>query len=135
MNQNANWWFCKGYSLLQRLEWILHDGRFSKWSRFSNISRFFEVFFSHNNSKLFVEWIVTCFFGISIFDPKWRFFKGYNPLHDGRFSKWSHFSNIWCFFGQFFAQNNWKWFVEWTLTCFLELKFFTQNAKWGFCKG
>ena len=30
------------------------------------------------------------------------------PLHDGRFSKWSHFSNIWWFLERFFAQNNFK---------------------------
>ena len=28
------------------------------------------------------------------------------PLHDGRFSKSSHFSNIWCFLKRFFAQGN-----------------------------
>ena len=49
------------------------------------------------------------------------------PLHDGRFSKCSHFSNISCFFERFFAQHNSKWFVEWILTCFLEFYFLTQS--------
>ena len=42
------------------------------------------------------------------------------PLHDGCFSKWSHFLIILCVFspGQFFAHNNSKGFAEWILTCF-----------------
>ena len=30
---------------------------------------------------------------------------GLYPLHDGLFSKWSHFSNIYCFFGGFFCRE------------------------------
>ena len=48
-------------------------------------------------------------------------------MHDGRFSKCSHFSLIWCFLERFFAQKNSKTFVEWILTCFLEFKFFSQS--------
>ena len=33
-------------------------------------------------------------------------FESLYPLHDGRLSKSSHFSNIWCFLKRFFAQNN-----------------------------
>ena len=28
---------------------------------------------------------------------------------------------------RFFAQNKWRWFVEWILTCFLEFQFLTQS--------
>ena len=34
------------------------------------------------------------------------------PLEDGQISKLSHFSNIWCFFERFFAQNNSNSLVE-----------------------
>ena len=34
-------------------------------------------------------------------------------LQDGRFSKMSQFSNIWCFFKRFFAQNKSNVLVEW----------------------
>ena len=41
-------------------------------------------------------------------------------MHDGRFSKYSYFSNIYCFLEQFFAQNDCKSFEEWILKFFLE---------------
>ena len=44
-------------------------------------------------------------------------------MHDGRFSKCSHFSNIERFLEQFLAQKNSKSFEEWILTCFFEFNF------------
>ena len=48
-------------------------------------------------------------------------------MHDGRFSKCSHFSNIYCFFERFFARSNCKWFEEWILAWFLEFEFLSQS--------
>ena len=45
------------------------------------ISQIFGVFravFAESNSKLFVEWILTCFFVILIFDPKRGLCMGYS---------------------------------------------------------
>ena len=47
-----------------------------------------------------------------------RILHGLELLYDGGFLKRSYFSNIWCFFERFFAENNCKLFVEWILTCF-----------------
>ena len=42
------------------------------------------------------------------FCPKVGILHGLYPLHDGRFSKWSHFLNISVFLEWFFAQKNSK---------------------------
>ena len=52
---------------------------------------------------------------------------GLQSLENGRFSKWSHFSNIWCFSEQFFAQNNSNALVESSFACFWNFKFLTQT--------
>ena len=49
------------------------------------------------------------------------------PFQDGRFSKLSHFSNIWCFFERLFAQNNSNILVEWFFACFWHFQFLTQT--------
>ena len=108
----------------------LHDGRFSKWSHFLNIWRFFDRFLVQNNFKWFVEWMLTVFWNFN-FLPKVGILRGLQSLHDGRFSKWSHFSNIWCFSRVVFAQNDSKCFVEWMLTCFLEFSFLTQSENFA----
>ena len=114
----------------------LHNGRFSKWYNFSNIWCFFHRFFAQNNCKWFVEWILKRFFLIKFLNgiAKWGFWKGFSPVHDGRFCKWSHFSNFSCFSCGFFAQNNSKWFVEWILPYFLEFEFLTQSRILQVCK-
>ena len=48
-------------------------------------------------------------------------------MHDGRFSKCSHLSNIECFLKQFFAQHNSKSFEEWILTCFFFILIFDSK--------
>ena len=54
--------------------------------------------------------------------PKVRILQKLQPLHDGRFLKWSHFSNIQCFFFRAFfcklKKLDLKRFLEWILTCF-----------------
>ena len=47
-------------------------------------------------------------FGISILDPKEGCFMGYGFCMMANFQDNLFFSNIWCFFEQFFAQNNCK---------------------------
>ena len=49
------------------------------------------------------------FFDILIFEPKSGFCMGSSLyMHDGRFLKCSHFSNIWCLLEKFFGKNNCK---------------------------
>ena len=52
--------------------------------------------------------------------PKPTILHGLQPLQNGRFSKWSHFWNIWCFFERFFTQNSFNGVVESISACFLE---------------
>ena len=97
----------------------LNNGPFSK----SLISRIFDVFCSGFLNRTSVNDLYNGFSHVFCnfnFRPKVRILHGLQPLHDGPFSKWSHFSNIWCFFQRFFAQNNCKLFVECIFTCFLE---------------
>ena len=51
------------------------------------------------------------------FQHKLHILHGLWTLQNGRFSKWSHFSNIWCFFQWFFAQNSSTVLVESFLAC------------------
>ena len=50
--------------------WPLHDGLFSKWSRFLNIYCFWEVFFYREQLEMICRIDFDMFFGILIFDPK-----------------------------------------------------------------
>ena len=67
------------------------------------------------------------------FDRNWPSCKsyslcmGYGLCEMARFSKLSHFSNIWCFFGQFFAQNNSNNLVERFFACLWQFKFLTET--------
>ena len=89
--------------------------------------------------------IIWCFlerFLILLYNCFWHVFRIFNcskltifqrvyPLH-GLYPTWpifklSHFSNIWCFFERFFAQNNSNVLVEWFFACFLHFKFLTQT--------
>ena len=101
---NAKWGFCMGYSLCRMADF--QNGLISPL--FSN---FLERFFAPNNSKWFVEWILTCFFFCMMAD-----------FQNGPISR-----IVSVFLSGFFAQNNSKWFVEWILTCFLEFLFLTQS--------
>ena len=65
------WRFCICYSLC-----IMAD---FQNALFTGIFRvFLERFFAQNNSKWFIQWILTCFFLILTFEPKWRFCMGYS---------------------------------------------------------
>ena len=114
--------FLPKLSILQRLQTFhglqpLENGRFSKWSHFSNICWFYVRFFAQNNFNALVEQF-SHLFGIFNFLPKLSIlqrlqtFHGLQPLENGRFSKWSHFSNICWFYVRFFAQNNFNALVE-----------------------
>ena len=56
-----------------------------------------------------------------------RILHGYSLCMVADFWKWPHFSNIWCFFQRFFAQNNSTLFVEWNLTIFWKFYIWTQR--------
>ena len=107
------WGFSMGYSL------CMHDGRFSKSSHFSIIWCFWSGFLHRTtvNDLWNGFWHV---FGILIFEPKWGFCMGYSLcMHDGQFSKSSHFSIIWCFWSGFLHRTtvndlwNGFWHVFW----------------------
>ena len=55
------------------------------------------------------------------------------PRHDDRFSKSSHFSNIWCFLTRFFAQSNSNVIKEIVCRMFFLISIF--DVKWPFCQG
>ena len=65
------WGFCMGYSLCMMADF--QNALISRTFVF-----FLERFFALNNCKWFVEWMLTCFFGILIFEPKWGFCMGYS---------------------------------------------------------
>ena len=54
----------------------------------------------------FLEYLV--FFGAVCFTEQVAIAFGILILHDGRFSKCSHFSSIWCFLERFVSQNKCK---------------------------
>ena len=60
------------------------------------------------------------FFGILIFDPKWRFCKAYSLCIMADFQN-RLISRIFSVFSSgFFVENNSEGVVEWILTCFFE---------------
>ena len=61
------------------------------------------------------------------FSPKVRILQRLQPLHDGRFSKWSNFWKIGSFLERFFAQNNFSLSVDWFLMSFLPFYFLPQT--------
>ena len=67
-------------TILQRLKPLLggHFWQVSKCSHVSNISCFFEAVFCIEQLQCVVETFLACFFAFLIFDPKWRFCKGYS---------------------------------------------------------
>ena len=65
------WGFRMGYSLCMMADF--QNALISRTFVF-----FLERFFALNNCKWFVEWMLTCFFGILIFEPKWGFCMGYS---------------------------------------------------------
>ena len=91
------------------------------------ISRIFGVFSSglqHRTTPTMFQNGFSHAFGIFNFRPNLTILQRLQPLHglytlqDGRFSQLSHFSNIWCFFERFFAQNNSHNVGEWFLPVF-----------------
>ena len=116
---DPNWPFCKGYSLCTMTEF-----------QDSLISRRFGVFsigFLHRATLMWLESHFSHAFLNFNFWPKLTILQRLYPLHDGRFSKSSHFSNICCFLRRFFAQNNSNVIKESFLVCFSEFQILTQT--------
>ena len=116
--------FCKGYRLCNMAD-------------FQNLltSRIFGVFssgFLHRTTLvcLYIRFshVLTHF----NFWPKLTILQRLQPLEDGRFLKSSNFSNIWCFFQRFFAQNNSSVLIDMFFRMFLDILVFEPD--WPFCR-
>ena len=116
---DPNWPFCKVYSLCKMADF--QNGLIS-WI----YGIFLQRFFAQNNSNVILESFFSRFWPFEFLTQTDRFAKSY-PLQDGRFSKWSHFSNIWCFFKRFFAQNNSNVLVESFFALFWPFEFLSQT--------
>ena len=100
---------------------------------FSQIfSVFLKRFFSQNNLKSFVECILTCFFGILIFDPKWGFCKGYSVCMMGDFQN-GLISRIFSVFWKVFCTETLEMICRMDFDIFFWILIF--DPKWAFCKG
>ena len=118
---DPNWPFCPGYSLCTMANFQNHL-----------ISRIFGVFsgsFLHRTALLWLKNNSSHVFLNFNFWPKLTIL----PRHDGRFSKSSHFSNIWCFLTRFFAQSNSNVIKETLFRMFFLISIF--DVKWPFCQG
>ena len=108
---HPNWPFCQGTmtdfqnSLIFRIFGVFSSGFLHRTTLMWLKNRFLHVFLNFN------------------FWPKLTTL----PKHDDRFSKSSHFSNIWCFLKQFFAQNNSNVIKDSFFACFCEFFFLTQT--------
>ena len=127
---DQNWPFCQGYSLCTMAD-------------FQNrlISRIFGVFLSGFMHRTTLMWLKKRFSHAFLnfnFWPKLIILPRLEPSHDGRFSKSSHFWNIWCFLKRFVAQNNSNVIKE--SFFFFEFYFLTHNeyfiafARWPIFK-
>ena len=122
---DVKWPFCQGYCLC-------------KMADFQNrlISRIFGVFSSGFLHRTTVMWLKNrsshVFLNFNLW-PKLTILRRQKPLHDGRFSKSSDFSNIWCFLRRLFAQNNSNVIKEIVFRMFFFISIF--DVKWPFCQG
>ena len=124
---DPNWPFCRRYSLrtmadlqnrlMSRIFGVLSSGFLHRTTLMWLKNRSSHVFLNFN------------------FWPKLTI----SPRHDGRFSKLSYFSNIWCFLKWLFAENNYNVIKESFFTCFSQFYFLTQTdhfvkARWPIFK-
>ena len=107
---DVKWPFSQGYSLCTMAD---VQNRL--------ISRIFGVFSSGSLHRTTLMWLKNRFSHVFVnfnFWPKLTILLNLQPLHDGRFSKSSHFSNIWCFLRRLFAQNICNVIKESFFACF-----------------
>ena len=103
---DPNWPFCQGYSLCTMADF--HN---------CHISLIFGIFSSGFLHRTTLMWLKNRSLHVFLnfnFLPKLTIL----PRHDDRFSKSSHFSNIWCFLKRFYAQNNSNVIKESFFACF-----------------
>ena len=94
---------------------------------------FLRAVFSTEHLQCACRIVCGMFLPTLIFDPNWPFCKVYSPLQDGRFSKSSLFSNIWCSSKRFFRTKEIKCASEIVSRSFLAiLNFWLRN--WPFHK-
>ena len=118
---DVKWPFYQGY--------ILCTMAYSQNRVFSWIFGVFSSGFLH---RTFLMWLKNRFSHVFLnfnFWPKLTIL----PRPDGRFSKSSHFSNIWCFLTRFFAQSNSNVIEEIVFRMFLLISIF--DVKWPFSQG
>ena len=94
---DPNCLFCMGYRLTKMVDF--QNGLISRIS-----AVFFQRFFAQNNLIVLVD-LFSAYFRRKKFLTQTAHFAWTRNL-----PKWSHFSNIGCFFQRFFAQNNLKFF-------------------------
>ena len=95
---DEKWPFCQGYSLCTMADF---ENRL-----ISRIFGFFSSGFMHRTTLMWLKNRFSHAFLNVNFWPKLIILPRLEPLFDGRFSKSSHFWNIWCFLKRFFPQNN-----------------------------
>ena len=118
---DVKWPFCQGYGLCTMAD-------------FQNplISRIFGVFSSGCLHRTALMWLKNRFSHVFVnfnFWPKLTIL----PRHDDRFSKSSHFWNIWFFLSRFFAQSNSNVIKEIVFRIFFLISIF--DVKWPFSQG
>ena len=118
---DPNWSFCKG-----------------TMTDFQNrlICGIFGVFSSGFLHRTTLMWLKNHFshdFLNFNFWSKTDHFAKAKPLHDGRFWKSSHYSNIWHFLKRLFAQNNCNVIKEIVFRMSFLISIF--DVKWPFCQG
>ena len=70
---DPKWRFCKGYSV-----WLVAIFCYFQISLIFRIVGFFWSRFSHRTTAMCCRTFLACYFAFLIFDPKWRFCKGYS---------------------------------------------------------
>ena len=115
---DPNWPLCKGYRLCMVYSLWMRRPNFKILSFLEYSFLFSERLFAQKNSNVLVELFLTCFKHFQFLTQTDQFAKAIAFAWDGHFSKFSHFSNIWCFFELFFEQNNSNVLVESFFACF-----------------
>ena len=118
-----NWPFCKVYSLSKMADF--QSGLLSR------IYRVFSSSFFHRTTLTCLQNLFSYVFGHLSFWPKVTILQSLQPFQDCRFSKWSHFSNIWCFMQRFFPQNNSNVLAESFFLRFWLFEFLTQTDQFA----
>ena len=106
--------FCMGYRLTKMIDF--------QYGLISLLVGVFARGFLHRTTLLFLQNHFEHLFAKKKVENKLPILHGLQTYQNGRFSKWSHSSNVWNFCTRFFAQNNSIVHVESFSACFWEKK-------------